>query len=239
MQTLLDNSISAIFFITTTKIKFWWDILSAKLLEPKIINDSDYYIFCEMIQMLGNDFQIEKKIDQESLLKVLKWKNSDNNTLFNRFKAFRLIVADLEKNNFNIKNKILSMINNMSRVERDFSYLYNKKLTNYHTIGAHCINHYDLSKLSFETQKNEIEGSKLKLECLIDDNVDIFAYPFGMRYNYDFNSINLVKKYYKAGFSNFEGLVHKDSNIFELPRFLVRDWSESEFKYRINKFFDN
>ena len=56
MQTLLDNSISAIFFITTTKIKFWWDILSAKLLEPKIINDSDYYIFCEIIQMLGNGF---------------------------------------------------------------------------------------------------------------------------------------------------------------------------------------
>ncbi len=239
MQTLLDNSISAIFFITTTEIKFWWDILSTRLLEPKTISDSDYKIFGEIINMLGKDFRIEKKIDEESQIKVLKWKITDNTILLNRLKAFQLIVEELKKNNYSLKNKIISIINDMSHNRRNFSYLSNKKFTSYHTIGAHCINHYDLSKLSYEDQKNEIEGSKAKLESIIDGKVDTFAYPFGMRYNYNNNSINLVKNNYKYGFSNFEGLVHKDSNIFELPRFLVRDWTDTEFKYKINKFFDN
>ena len=38
-------------------------------------------------------------------------------------------------------------------------------------------------------------------------------------------------------FSNFEGLVHKDSNIYEMPRFLVRDWDLDNFILNIKRFF--
>ena len=37
--------------------------------------------------------------------------------------------------------------------------------------------------------------------------------------------------------SNFEGLVHKDSNIYELPRFLVRDWDIDNFIIKVKTFF--
>ena len=54
----------------------------------------------------------------------------------------------------------------------------------------------------------------------------------------DNDTINIVKNNFSFAFSNFFGLVHKDSNLHELPRFLVRDWPIQEFKNKIENFFN-
>ncbi len=237
MQTLFDNSISAIFFISSKKYKFWWDVLSSRLLEPKTIDEPDYKTFNKLIKMVGKNFKIEKELDINALSNIYKWKTEHRNFPFNRCRAYQNIAKKMEKINPFEKNDFFFMVNNLSEEKRNLSYLSNNNLIKHHTIGAHTINHYDLAKLDYENQKEEIEGSKLLLEKYIKDEVNVFSYPFGMRYHYNDNTINLVKNNFQFAFSGFQGLVHKDSNMFELPRFLVRDWSANEFELRLNNFF--
>ena len=65
-----------------------------------------------------------------------------------------------------------------------------------------------------------------------------FAYPFGSSDHYNENTINIAKEYFNLAFSNYPGLIHKESNPYELPRFLVRDWCLSDFKYKIEGYFN-
>lgn len=103
-------------------------------------------------------------------------------------------------------------------------------------VGAHTRAHGRLSKLSVNTQKREIFDSKQKLEALLGHPVTSFSYPFGGRDDYDETSIRLIKE---AGFacacSNFQGCVHRWSDPFQLPRFLVRDWDGDEFLHQLRK----
>ena len=61
-----------------------------------------------------------------------------------------------------IKSRMLDIVTSLSK-ERNFSYLSNEELINYHKIGSHTINHYNLSKLSYDNQKIEIELAKKNL----------------------------------------------------------------------------
>ena len=135
------------------------------------------------------------------------------------------------------KSRMLDIVTSLSNEKRNFSYLFNKNLIDYHKIGYHTINHYNLSRLSYNNQKIEVELGKKELESIINQQVKIFAYPFGNRYHYNADTLKIVKRNFKFAFSNFEGRVHKDSNIYEIPRFLVRDWSIDSFIQNIKRFF--
>ena len=136
------------------------------------------------------------------------------------------------------ENKLLEIITSLSNKRRDFSYLNEKHLTEYHKIGFHTINHFNLSKLSYDDQRKEIELGKKYLDAMVGDEVEIFAYPFGGKIHYNEITLEIVKKNFNFAFSNFEGLVYKDSNIYELPRFLVRDWEIDKFIQKIKGFFN-
>jgi peptidoglycan/xylan/chitin deacetylase (PgdA/CDA1 family) len=92
-------------------------------------------------------------------------------------------------------------------------------------IGAHSVNHPKLRFLSDAEQDREIRESKRRLESIVGAAVTSFAYPYGTREDYDERTVALVRK---AGFelacSNFEGLITPRSPLYELPRFVVRDW---------------
>ena len=166
-----------------------------------------------------------------------KWSVTDKVFPFNRNKAFYFLAKEMEDVDHYKKSRMLDIVNSLSNEKRNFSYLSNKKLINYHKIGYHTINHYNLSKLSYDNQKIEIELGKKELESIINQQVKIFAYPFGNRYHYNADTLEIVKRNFNFAFSNFEGLVHKDSNIYEMPRFLVRDWDIDSFIQNIKRFF--
>ena len=54
------------------------------------------------------------------------------------------------------KSRMLDIVNSLSKKKRNFSYLLNEKFINFHQIGYHTINHYNLSKLSYDNQKIEM-----------------------------------------------------------------------------------
>ena len=73
---------------------------------------------------------------------------------------------------------------------------------------------------------------------MVGTEVEIFAYPFGGKNHYNEMTLEIVKKNFNFAFSNFEGLVYRDSNTYELPRFLVRDWGIDRFIKKIKSFFN-
>lgn len=105
-------------------------------------------------------------------------------------------------------------------------------------IGAHTVSHPVLSALPIEAQGAEIANSKWRLEGILGRPVTSFSYPFGGQGDYTTDTVKLVRD---AGFdcacSNFPGLVRFDSDPYQLPRFLVRDWDGEEFARRLEGWF--
>lgn len=105
-------------------------------------------------------------------------------------------------------------------------------------VGAHTVNHPVLSGLQVEMQRREVQWSKAYLEEILGGAVTTFSYPYGTRGDYTKETIAIVRE---AGFgcacSNFPGVVLKDTDRFQLPRLLVRDWDGAMFYRRITEWF--
>jgi len=106
-------------------------------------------------------------------------------------------------------------------------------------VGAHTMTHPVLAAQPVAVQRREIEASKSRLEGILRAPVRGFSYPFGLRSDYTADTVRLVRE---AGFayacSNFPGKVHSGTHRYEIPRFLVRDWSGDEFARRLEALFN-
>lgn len=104
-------------------------------------------------------------------------------------------------------------------------------------IGAHTLTHPNLASLSELEQSKEIVGSKQKIEKLLDIPILSFAYPFGGKDSFTKETVRLVKQ---AGFryacTNIHKRATKNSDIYALPRFIVRNWGLTEFQQKLKKF---
>ena len=101
-------------------------------------------------------------------------------------------------------------------------------------VGAHTVSHPALSRLSESEQAAEISESKADLEEILSAPVTSFAYPYGGRTHYTGDTVAAVRNTgFKRACSNFSGFVRIGSDPWQLPRFLVRDWSGEEFMSRI------
>jgi len=105
-------------------------------------------------------------------------------------------------------------------------------------VGAHTLMHPVLSALPLDDQRQEITASKQRLEQALGAPVTSFAYPFGGRGDYQPATAGLVQA---AGFhcacSNFPGHVHLDTDPYQLPRYLVRDWDGDTFARHLETWF--
>lgn len=101
-------------------------------------------------------------------------------------------------------------------------------------IGAHTVNHPILSKIPADEARNEIVTSKRRLEDIIGETVDAFAFPNGKPHK-DYNSehVDMVRK---AGFkycvSTSWGTVGKGTDVFQLPR--IAPWEETSFRFTLS-----
>jgi peptidoglycan/xylan/chitin deacetylase (PgdA/CDA1 family) len=105
-------------------------------------------------------------------------------------------------------------------------------------IGAHTRNHVALHRLTAKEQREEIVSEKRMLEQAIGREVRAFAYPYGSPWDVAPETVQLARE---AGFTtacaNYPGPVDSESDLFWLPRCLVRDWSGEEFERRMRDFF--
>jgi peptidoglycan/xylan/chitin deacetylase (PgdA/CDA1 family) len=105
-------------------------------------------------------------------------------------------------------------------------------------IGAHTQHHPALNRLTASEQREEIVSGKRLLERAIGREVRAFAYPYGSPWDVAPETVQLARE---AGFAvacgNYPGPMDSESDLFWLPRCLVRDWSGEEFERRLREFF--
>jgi peptidoglycan/xylan/chitin deacetylase (PgdA/CDA1 family) len=105
-------------------------------------------------------------------------------------------------------------------------------------VGAHTVDHPQLSLLDAARQDNEIAKSARSVAQWTGHPPALFAYPYGSTADYNADSVEAVKH---AGFgaacSNFPGLVSATTSAFELPRMLVRNVSAQELESLIDGAF--
>lgn len=100
-------------------------------------------------------------------------------------------------------------------------------------IGAHTVNHPDLSIIPPELQWQEITASKQQLEEWLNRPIRWFAYPYG-------RANTVTKKLVRdAGFeaacAMSLGIVNKHTDPFGLPRFFVENWDGETFLKRLHE----
>lgn len=113
-------------------------------------------------------------------------------------------------------------------------------MSKYITIGAHTVNHPALAKLPGEQQKIEISNSVRDLEELLERDIDMFSYPFGV-YGADFDekTEEICKKVgIKKAAATTSGIWKGRDGLYDIPRNCIRDWGVSEFQTRIRKIFE-
>lgn len=103
-------------------------------------------------------------------------------------------------------------------------------------LGAHTVNHPYLSALPLKEQRAEILESKRALEQQIGRPVTSFAYPYGTRQSYTAETVELLKELgFTNACSNFRERIGRRTDLFQLPRFVVRDWDGDEFLRRLRR----
>jgi len=103
-------------------------------------------------------------------------------------------------------------------------------------MGGHTISHPKLAKIPENDQFREIAEGKKIIEGMLGFPLLSFAYPFGGKDSFNKTTIELVKR---AGFhyacANIHERVTARSNIYALPRFIVRNWNAKELKKEMEK----
>jgi len=103
-------------------------------------------------------------------------------------------------------------------------------------LGAHTVNHPCLSMLSLPEQRMEIRESKQVLEEQIGRSVVSFAYPYGTRRSYTAETVSLLKELgFANACSNFRERIGHRTDLFQLPRFIVRNWDGDEFLRQLRR----
>jgi len=106
-------------------------------------------------------------------------------------------------------------------------------------LGAHTRSHPALNRLTPEAQREEILSGKQLLESAAGMPVRAFAYPYGSPWDVSHTTVLLARE---AGFTtacaNTPAPVDSESDLFWLPRCLVRDWDGAEFARRLRAFFE-
>lgn len=215
--------------LTEKKTEFWWDELERILLKhdslpSKLDINVNGEHFSWPISPLGNFKNWN----------VLQTGNPTTNHL-----AYRELSAIMRTLDFESRQKILSElqnwagINNIARsgytcmTAQEISVLDEGGLIE---IGGHTKNHIILSEQSNSQQIEEIVNNKKELESILNKSIYSFAYPYGTTNDYNDDTIKILKDAgYLCACSNFPGIINTETNCFELPRYLVRNWNDREF----------
>lgn len=107
------------------------------------------------------------------------------------------------------------------------------------TIGGHTHSHNSISLLDEKSQSNEIRVNKNILEELISKKIKHFSYPFGGKTDYDKNTIKIINNFnYHTAVTTNKSPFRIKSNIYEIPRFSIKNWNDNDFSKKINSYFN-
>ena len=93
---------------------------------------------------------------------------------------------------------------------------------------AHSISHLAVSRLTEETLKNELEGSRARIWELTRRPVDHFCYPYGSPGEIGTAAPNVVRKLFRSATTTTRGRCHEGVDLALLPRVPIDDMDSEE-----------
>jgi peptidoglycan/xylan/chitin deacetylase (PgdA/CDA1 family) len=229
-------------FITTGQIsnprEFWWDELEKVFLQPGTLPQ-------QLEMEIGGHTHLwnldgATQYTEEQFRAHCTKQTDDNlppNPRFELFHSIHKLLQGLPSDLRTAKMDALLKWSGASREARpSYRALSAQELatlakTSLVDFGGHTVTHSHLPEQEPAVQREEIHGSKTALEQLIGRAVHSFSYPYGF---YSNPTIELVRQ---AGYSSActcsEQPTGYESDLYQLPRFMVRDWDGDEFAKRL------
>lgn len=228
LPILKDLYIPATIFVSTgtlgTKKELWWDELERILLTGTSYKDQftlKHYLF-------GYTYNTSTLQERTKVYYILHWIMYNQITIEEREDFLHQLRDWAEMGEEGRKDNLIVGIDKLKEAST----------SDIITIGAHTVHHPSLSTLCYEEQQKEIAKSKDTLEQLLNKCVTVFSYPFGCKNDYNNDTLKICKdlKIIKAA-SNFRGIYDTDreNNEFQIPRNIVRNWSEKRFEREIDQ----
>lgn len=217
----------ALFYIATgtlnTKNEYWWDAVERIILLSKSNPGQEKYTLNNKDYTIHNLNKTQRFELYEKLLPELRILSSEK-----REKTINELAILFE-----------SIQPRDSHQAMTFEELKKMNSSNSAIIGAHTHLHPSLAALSYNEQLEEIRTSKEKLEELLSKKIVHFSYPFGTKGDFNEDTLAIVKRLgFELAAANYPYIVHYNSDKFQFPRFLVRDWDIMTFENELNSFFN-
>ena len=97
-------------------------------------------------------------------------------------------------------------------------------------IGAHTCSHPILFELNQSDAHQEIALSKTKLEAMLGEDIDYFAYPNGKpNIDYSYANVESIRQIgFKAALTTVWGVASQKSDRYQLPRINLWDASKAQ-----------
>jgi len=243
-KPLLESyNIPATVFVTTGYMgqvkEFWWDELERLfLLSPKVP---------EQLKVTLNETIYSWRMDEETTSFYGKWHVELEDTPTPRHRAYRDAHRLLRPLHYKDQEGVLSdlreQIGDNGQCRPDYQALTPEEVRLLSAdglveIGSHTVTHPVLSLQPLDVQGFELEESKRQLEAILGRPVTSLAYSYGGCGDAGDKTAALAREAgYEIGCANLPALVTNQSDIFQLPRFLVRDWDGDEFAHRLMRWF--
>lgn len=225
--------VPATVFITTGYLgkdrEYWWDELERLLLLPTQLPDT----LTLSVNGSQSSWQLGKTADDARPSSDAGWRAWSRNSPSPRHSLYRslwqMMHAMHESERSQIRNDLLKWagaIASARPTHRPLSVEQTLELADggLVDVGCHTVTHSRLSALSVSEQREEIHGSKVRLEEILNRPVKLFAYPYGGESDYTFETATLVQdEGFDCGCATAPGVVGRNSERFRLPRVQVDD----------------
>lgn len=222
--------IPATMFITTgnigTQNELWTDNLHRAIFESKKYNDY-FELKDNMISSIWGTRCLQEKVNLYiSLRKIFQISSKKKRKEFEKQLLEWAGITESGRPNRRILSK--EEVQKLAKIEGI-------------SIGAHCVSHPSLKWLSKREKEYEIVKSKKTLENITGQEIELFSYPFGTKNDYSEETIDALRRYgFKKAVTGFTGKIEENTDIYQLPRFTIRNYDIEHFKdYMENVVFRN
>jgi peptidoglycan/xylan/chitin deacetylase (PgdA/CDA1 family) len=260
---LADRGWPATLFITTGNVRsgreFWWDELETLLFSPGTLPAR----FDAQIPRTNSRLSFEGgELTEEEEAASRSWSLLSVRDVAPREHAYRKTAGILRNAHPDVREQLLSELRAWAEHPNSAPRQSHRPMTvdevsslatdDVIDVGAHTVSHPALAALTPREQSEELAASKRSLEELVDKPVTSFAYPYGNRSllrnvmnkltrgrrsapnSYTTTSRRLIQEAgFQEAWTTRPGTVSPQSDRFQLPRILVRDWSGDELLSRL------
>jgi peptidoglycan/xylan/chitin deacetylase (PgdA/CDA1 family) len=202
----------------------WWDELQFIFFEHEIL-PAQFSMVLNGVEIVG-DLKGESKLSPDLRGRLINWRYHHEEepvrvtvflALWRSLRSLKLVDQKLAMAVIKDWAKVTDIPDHYSLMTVDQVRSLAKHP--YISIEAHTVNHPALAEIDMDSQRKELIESKVQLENLMDQDIQLIAYPYGS-YN-ESTQKQAEQAGYRAAFTTDSDITGKIENFFRFPRSIV------------------